>query len=66
MEAWNIKQLYEAMQANLTQCNNEFERGMCRAIAGIEIRDKAIEWSATRKLTPIEVGIAQQFGYSGI
>lgn len=65
MEAWNIKQLYEALQTSLTLCNNAFERGMCNAIAGKEIRDKASLWAKSRKLTPVEISIAQQFGYKG-
>ena len=63
MQAWNIKQLYEAMQDDLTQCNNAFERSMVKAISGKEIREKAEKWSKERKLTPMEVAIAKEFGY---
>jgi hypothetical protein len=65
MQAWTIKQLYEAMNNDLTKCQTTHERIMVKAICGKEIREKAIEWSKTRKLTPIEVSIAQQFGYKG-
>lgn len=65
MEAWNLKQMYEALQASLAQCHTSHEKIMCNALAGKEIREKAIEWAKTRKLTPMEVGIAQQFGYKG-
>lgn len=65
MQAWNIKQLYEAMQKDLMSCNNTFEQGMVKAICGKEIREKAIEFAKERKLTPLEVAIAQQFGYQG-
>lgn len=65
MEAWNIKQLKEALNNSLLLCNTEFERGMVKAIAGKEIREKAIEWSKTRKLTPGEIAIASEFGYRG-
>lgn len=34
-----------------------------RALGGKEIREKAAEWSAIRKLTPGELAIAQEFGY---
>lgn len=63
MQAWNIKQLYVAMQNDLQQCNNAFERSMIKAIGGKEIREKAKQWSKERKLTPMEVTIAKEFGY---
>lgn len=63
MQAWTIKQLYEAMQRDLTQCNNAFERSMVKAIGGKEIRERAEQWSKERKLTPMEVAIAKEFGY---
>lgn len=65
MQAWNIKQLYVAMQNDLQQCNNAFERSMVKAVGGKEIREKAEQWSKERKLTPIEVAIAKEFGYKG-
>lgn len=63
MQAWNIKQLYVALQNDLQQCNNAFERSMVKAIGGKEIREKAEQWSKDRKLTPVEVAIAKEFGY---
>ena len=60
---WTIKQLQEALYADLQVCSNEFERGMVRAIAGRHIREKAEEWAQLRKLTPAEVAIAEQHGY---
>jgi hypothetical protein len=39
------------------------ERANCRAIGGREIREKAREWAKTRKLTPLEIAISEQFGY---
>lgn len=63
MKPWSIKQLYEAMQQDLLSCNSDLERSMVKTIGGKEIREKAIEWSKERKLTPIEVAIASQFGY---
>lgn len=65
MQAWNIKQLYVAMQNDLQQCNNAFERSMVKSVGGKEIREKAEQWSKERKLTPIEVAIAKEFGYKG-
>ncbi len=65
MKAWTIKQLYEALQHDLTLCHTAFERSMVKAISGKEIREKAIEWSKQRKLTPMEVAIAQEYGYQG-
>lgn len=65
MQSWNIKQLYEAMQSDMQQCNNAFERSMVKAICGKEIREKAERWSKERKLTPMEVAIAREFGYKG-
>ncbi len=65
MKAWNIKQLKEAMNKSLAQCNTQLERDCCKAICGIEIREAAKEFSKTRKLTPGELAIAQEFGYRG-
>ena len=60
---WNIKQLQSAMQENLTQCHTALERSMVRAIAGKELRERAVEIAATRKLTPGEIAIAESYGY---
>ena len=63
MQAWNIKQLYATLQLNLKQCNNAFERSMVKAIGGREIRERVEQWSKERKLTPLEIAIAKEFGY---
>lgn len=63
MKAWSIKQLNEALQADLTLCHSDLERSMVKAIGGKEIRDKAIEWAKHRKLTPGEIAIASLYGY---
>lgn len=63
MKNWTIKQLKEAMDNDLAQCSTDHERVMCKAIAGKEIREKAYEWAKVRKLTPMEIAIAEQFGY---
>ena len=65
LQAWNIKQLQVAMVDDLQQCNNDFERSMVKAIGGREIREKAEQWARERKLTPIEVAIAREYGYRG-
>lgn len=65
MKAWTIKQLAEAMQRDLAACNTAFERSMVAAIAGREIREMAALWAQERKLTPLEVAIAEQHGYRG-
>ncbi len=65
MQSWTIKQLYEAMEQDLNKCQTSHERIMVKAICGKEIREKAYEWVKERKLTPIEVSIAQGFGYKG-
>jgi hypothetical protein len=36
---------------------------MVKAIAGKEIRESAIEFSKTRKLTPSEIAIASEYGF---
>jgi len=61
---WTIKQLKEAMLNDLAMCQTEHERIMCKAINGRHIREMAIEWAKKRKLTPSEVAIAQEFGYT--
>jgi hypothetical protein len=60
---WNLKQLADALARDLQTCQSSFERGMARAIAGKEIRERAYEIAATRKLTPGEIAIAEQYGY---
>lgn len=60
LAAWNIKQLHEALQNDLKLCRTDFERSMVKAIGGKEIREKAKEFSNTRKLTPLEVAILEQ------
>lgn len=62
-QPWTIKQLAEAHERDLSQCHSDFERTNVTAINGRQIREKAIEWAAHRKLTPMEVAIAQRFGY---
>jgi hypothetical protein len=63
MKAWTIKQLKDKMIENLNACHSDFERSMVKAIGGKEIREKAIEFSKARKLTPCEIAIASEFGY---
>ena len=63
MKAWNIKQLKTALDTSLLSCHTKHEIIMCKAIAGKEIREKAVELSRTRKLTPAEIAIAAEFGY---
>jgi len=65
MNPWTVKQLHDAMQIDLQSTGSSFERGMIRAICGKEIRELAERLAMTRKLTPCEVAIAQQFGYMG-
>lgn len=60
---WTIKQLEETLQNDLLQCHTEHERIMVKAIGGKEIREKAQEWAKVRKLTPVELAIAQKYGY---
>ena len=63
MQAWSIKQLQEALLKSLAMCHTQLERDCCKAIGGKEIREKAYEWAKQRKLTPLEVAIAEQYGY---
>ena len=56
---WNIKQLYSAMLTDLEACQTSMERMMCETICKKEIREKAKEFSKTRKLTPVEVSILE-------
>ena len=63
MQAWNIKQLAEAINNDYAACHSDFERSMVKAIGGKEIRENATRFAATRKLTPAELAIAEQYGY---
>lgn len=66
MKAWSVKQLYAAMQNDLSQCHTGLERDMVRTIGGKEIREHAEKWSKERNLTPGEIAIAEQFGFRGV
>lgn len=61
LKAWNLKQLHEVLQKDLLSCNSSFERSMVLAIGGKEIREKALEFKAERKLTPIEEAILLKY-----
>ena len=61
---WNIHQLEEALQSDLSMCNNEFERINCIAIGGKEIRELASKLQQSGKLTPGQYAIAQKYGFS--
>jgi hypothetical protein len=62
-EAWNIKQLRAKMDDDLAMCHSQFERTMVKAISGKEIRELAEKIATTRRLTPGEAAIAQEFGW---
>ena len=57
LKAWNIKQLFNSMQEDLTHCHDDFERAMCETICKKEIREKAKEFAKSRKLNPVEIAI---------
>jgi len=59
LEPWNIKQLYSAMLTDLEACQTDLERMMTETICKKEIREKAKEFSKTRKLTPCEIAILE-------
>lgn len=61
LAAWNIKQLHEALQQDLTKCRTDFERSMVRIIGGADIRAKAKEFQQKRKLTPLEEAILARY-----
>jgi hypothetical protein len=63
MKPWTIKQLHQEITADMNLCHSDSERATCRAICGKEIRETAEKMAATRKLTPGEIAIAEQFGY---
>ena len=61
-KAWTVKQLWEALQADLQQCHTPTERDCCLAIGKKEIRNKASDFETRRKLTPVEVAIVRECG----
>lgn len=63
MYAWTIKQLYEKLHCDLKFYNGVLERDICRAAAGMNIRELAKQMSKVRPLTPCELRIAEEFGY---
>ena len=63
LPAWSIKHLQQALLNDLALCTTQLERDCCTAIGGKHIRETAQEWSKHRKLTPVEVAIAEQYGF---
>ena len=63
MQPWTIKQLNDAMRADLEKCHTAHERMICEAVNGQHICEMANTWAKTRKLTPMEVAIASKYGY---
>ena len=63
LPTWSIKQLQQSLLNDLAQCHTQLERDCCKAIGGKNIRETAYEWAKQRKLTPLEVAIAEQYGY---
>jgi hypothetical protein len=60
LKPWTIKQLYSAMLTDLKEEGlTNLERQMTETICKKEIRDKAKEFSKTRKLTPCEIAILE-------
>jgi hypothetical protein len=60
---YTLAQLEQALARDLTACHTDHERIMCKAIAGREIREKAILIASSRPLTMGELAIAQRYGY---
>jgi hypothetical protein len=60
---WTITQLQNQIGISLQSCHTAHERLMLKAICGKEIREAAIAFAQTRKLTPGEIAIASQYGY---
>lgn len=63
---WTLTGLRRAQLKDLAECHTETERGCCEAINSMEIRERADELSAKRKLTPGEVAIAQAAGWKAL
>ena len=60
---WTVTQLQKLLNNDLKSCHTAHERMMIKAIGGKEIRETAIAFAQTRKLTPGEIAIASQYGY---
>lgn len=60
---WTVTQLQKLLNNNLQSCHTAHERLMVKALCGKEIREAAIAFAQTRKLTPGEIAIASQYGY---
>jgi hypothetical protein len=54
---WTLVALNKAMIDDLDKCQSESERINCRAICEREIKNKAVEITKTRKLTPGEMSV---------
>lgn len=63
---YTIPELDKKLEQDLLMCNNDFERSMCKAIGGMEIRNKAIELAKHGKLPSHYATIAYKYGYRPI
>lgn len=62
-QEWNLTALKRAMLSDLQACHTPTERQCCEAVCNNEIRERASEIAASRKLTPGELAIAREAGY---
>ena len=60
---WTVTQLQKLLNSDLQSCHTAHERMMVKSLGGKEIRETAIAFAQTRKLTPGEIAIASQYGY---
>jgi hypothetical protein len=61
MKAWNIQGLKQAMDKDLAQCNDAFERSCIRGICTREIRELA---QSKSKLSPSDIAILEELSIS--
>lgn len=64
LPAWTVTQLERDLPRLLADATTDHERATIRALHGREVRQAAERYARQRKLTPGELAIAQQYGYT--
>lgn len=62
VKPWTLTQLACELHKDLKQCTTKTERLNCISLATIEIRELATEILQSRKFTPSECAVIEQFG----
>lgn len=62
MKQWTLVALNQELVKDLAACNSQLERDCCKALCIKEMRELSQSIKATRKPTPGEVAVIEQYG----